>query len=65
MKKAPTLYKLKELREIIASPKVQAKTDEGWVPARSIGYFSIRSRIRIAWMVFVGKADAFTWPGNQ
>lgn len=39
------------------------KTPRGdkWVAARSLGYPSFRSRIRLAWMVFTGKADALIW----
>jgi hypothetical protein len=35
------------------------------MPARPLGYYSLRSRIRLAWMVFTGKADALVWPGGQ
>ena len=36
----------------------------GWVPARALGFASVRSRVRCAWMVFTGKADALVWPGQ-
>ncbi len=36
-----------------------------WVPARPVGYPSFASRIIAAWLVFIGKADALKWPGNQ
>jgi hypothetical protein len=38
-----------------------------WVPARPINfkYRSILSRLKEAWAVFTGKADAFTWPEGQ
>uniref|UniRef100_A0A6M3LLZ8 Uncharacterized protein n=1 Tax=viral metagenome TaxID=1070528 RepID=A0A6M3LLZ8_9ZZZZ len=65
MKNAPSLYTMRKLRDIIVKSETQALTNEGWVPARPLGYYSLKSRIRITWMVFVGKADAFTWPGNQ
>ncbi|MCY1279639.1 hypothetical protein D9M68_18100 [compost metagenome] len=32
-----------------------------WVPARGMGYPSFRSRVRLAWLVFTGKADALVW----
>ena len=40
---------------------------EKWVPARPINwkYRSLRQRIREAWAVFAGKAEAFTWPEGQ
>lgn len=43
----------------------KAKTSEGWVPARPMGYPNIASRIRAAWLVFTGRADALIWPGGQ
>lgn len=36
-----------------------------YFPARSHGYASLRHRIRCAWLVFTGKADALVWPDNQ
>lgn len=35
-----------------------------WEPARPFGFFSIQSRVRLAWDVFTGQADALYWP-NQ
>lgn len=65
--KSPSLYTLEALRDIINKPNVMAKTptSNGYVPARSEGYYSLRERCKLAWMVFTGKADAFTWPGGQ
>ncbi len=37
----------------------------GWGPARPFGMFSVRNRIRLAWMVFTGRADALIWPGQM
>lgn len=34
-------------------------------PARTYGFFGLRSRLRLAWMVFTGKADALRWPRQQ
>lgn len=31
-------------------------------PARPHGLYSLRNRIRLAWMVFTGEADALLWP---
>ncbi len=36
-----------------------------WVPARALGNASIPYRLRAAWLVFTGKADALRWPGGQ
>jgi len=35
-----------------------------WVPARPLGYPSLRYRIRAAWLVLTGRADALIWPGD-
>ena len=32
------------------------------VPVRPYGEYSLRSRLRLAWMVFTGRADALEWP---
>jgi hypothetical protein len=34
----------------------------GYQPSRSFGVFGLRSRLRLAWMVFTGEADALRWP---
>lgn len=36
-----------------------------WVPSRALGFASGAYRIRAAWMVFMGRADALVWPGQQ
>ena len=40
--------------------------DGGWVPARSNGWNQLRffGRFIAAWLVFTGKADAVTYPGQ-
>lgn len=35
--------------------------DGRWVPCRSEGFASWRNRIRAAWLVFTGRADALLW----
>lgn len=30
-------------------------------PARPLGFYSLRSRARLAWAVFTGRADALFW----
>jgi len=37
-------------------------SDGQYEPARPYGMFSLRSRLRLAWMVFKGEADALRWP---
>jgi hypothetical protein len=39
-----------------------------WEPARPKGlrgYAGFKQRVKSAWSVLTGKADAFTWPGGQ
>jgi hypothetical protein len=52
------------LRHAKEGPSCQ-KPDGGYEPARPFGDFSLRSRFRLAWMVFNGKADALCWPLQQ
>ena len=67
--KHPTLYSVESIMEMGNPTSDQPKTalcvDGKWVPARSEGYASLRHRIKIAWEVFTGKADAIRWPGDQ
>lgn len=46
-------------------PHVQLKNGGQWWPARPYGMFSLRSRFRLAWAVFTGRADALFWPGQM
>jgi len=63
MKKAPSVYKLKELFR--TTQENSAHINQKWVPARPMGIDSFRNRIRVAFMVFKGEADAVVWPENQ
>lgn len=65
--KNPSVYKLVSLKDIFdpTASKAQAEINGKWVPARPIGLFSLQERIRIAFMVFTGKADALVWPEGQ
>ena len=57
------------LRELIdRASSVQAEINAKWVPARPLpmaGSYGLLLRIRAAWAVLRGNADAFTWPENQ
>lgn len=55
------VLKVEELQEW----NIDVKIDNEYVPARPIGYLDFVSRLKIAWMVFTGKADALLWPKNQ
>ena len=54
-----------DLKELIQScSETQAEINGKWVPSRPLkgGLFE---RLRDAWSVLVGKADAVKWPGGQ
>ena len=38
--------------------------DGRYVPARPLGWQSWTMRFKAAWLVFTGRADALTWPGQ-
>jgi hypothetical protein len=46
---------------------IQAGLPDGrWVPARSLAWNQLRlfGRWKAAWLVFIGRADAVTYPGQ-
>lgn len=54
------MYTLERLRKWDVSTSI----GDRWVPGRPlINVFS--RRLRDAWAVLIGKADAFTWPEGQ
>jgi hypothetical protein len=62
MKQAPTIWRLGCLLKYIRTGETQTEYAPGkWGPARPLGFFSLRSRLRAAWLVFTGKADAVIW----
>ena len=63
LEKAPNIYELEQV--IKSAANTHTVIDEKWVPARPYGYHSWRGRLKAAWMVFSGKADALVWPNGQ
>lgn len=63
MKKAPNLIKVEELQNWSVS-MLDARTGN-WIPARAEGYYSLWNRLKMAYLVFVGRCDALMWGGNQ
>lgn len=57
--KAPNIWTLRDL--IDHHHNVSVEIDGKWVPARPLGLY----RLRAAWLVFTGRADAVSWPGGQ
>ncbi len=65
MKDAPNAWQLDDLVKHAVSGGVQCGLPDGrWVPARPLGFYGLRSRLRCAWDVFTGRADAVYWPGQ-
>lgn len=46
---------------VIATHTSKQTPDGRWVPARPIGMFGLRYRLKAAWRVFTGRADAVIW----
>lgn len=71
MKKAPNILSLKEVycRCVNAhtghGPSEMVKIRGKWVLVRSVGFWSISNRIKAAWLVFTGQADALVWPEDD
>lgn len=64
MRKYPSVHTFRSLRDI--SESVSSSRDgKRYFPARPMGFPSLGSRLRCAWMVFTGRADAFVWPDSQ
>lgn len=60
MKNAPALYTLRSLFEYVErAPRV--RIDNAWVPSRPLAVRSLRKRLRLAYEVFIGRADAIYW----
>lgn len=67
MKQFPNTWELKELCEYAENGGCQAGVEIAkgkvvYVPARPLGFCSLSNRIKSAWLVFTGKADAVLWP---
>lgn len=66
MKDYPSKIRLKDLSRQLSNIQDQVELPGvGWVPARPMGYAALRSRFRLAWMVFKGEADALVWPETE
>ena len=60
MKQAPNRI---DLIWLLTSDLPQTCVDGNkWLPARPLGLDTIPNRLRLAWMVLTGQADALVWP---
>ena len=60
------MWTMKALMECASS--TQTSINGKWVPARPLSYCGLsglRLRIRDAWAVLRGRAEAFVWPEGQ
>jgi hypothetical protein len=64
--KYPNIWKLHDLGgHLMRGDTVRVVPGGSWAHARPLGYPSISQRIKAAWLVFCGKADAVVWEGGQ
>lgn len=64
LNQAPNEWTIEQLVEHVRTgPRCQIK--RSWQPARPVGFFSLGARLRLAWMVFTGEADALRWSGQD
>jgi len=61
--KAPVRWSLKGLLRHIN--ECQAEINGKWVPARTIGVGTLKNRVKLAWLVLIGRADILIWPEGQ
>lgn len=62
LNQAPYEWTIRQLlRHSKEGPITQVKGGD-LEPCRPCGMFTLRSRFRLAWMVFKGEADALRWP---
>jgi len=61
MKQAPHIWRLDNLIGWCNSTRSFDEKTGIWVPARPFGFFPLRHRLKAAWLVFTGKADALLW----
>ena len=61
--KHPNIFRLFDFYHQVIHGSIQQEYAPGqWCPVRPLGYPSIKYRIKAAWLVFTGKADAIIWP---
>lgn len=59
----PNIWMLEDLLRFAPTHGTQLSNGL-WVPARPLGGCGWPWRLRAAWLVFTGRADAVTWPGQ-
>jgi hypothetical protein len=65
MKNAPSRFNAAELTQgWPAFKQLEVQGEKKMVPGRPVGKFGLVHRIKMAWSVFTGKADAVFWEGQ-
>ena len=62
--KGVNIFRVEDLQDILETFSTRLPNGQ-YGPVRPIGCWDLPHRIKIAWLVFTGKADAVTWPGGQ
>ena len=57
-----SIFTAAEVAHTVRTGPTASADGETWWPARPLGYPSFRYRLKAAWLVFTGRADAVTWP---
>lgn len=65
MKQSPNIYTLRGLFLELANGTMTDLPNGRWVPARPLGFYSIGTRLRAAWLAFTGRGDVVIWPGEE
>lgn len=64
MKKYPKIYTLKQFSDTLNAHK-RVEINGKWYPARPSGLQSLYYRLKAAYLVFTGQADAIIWPQDE
>jgi hypothetical protein len=62
--KYPNIVSVRSIIENASQNQARVPPGMAWVPARPCGYPSFWHRLKAAWLVFTGKADALRWDGQ-
>jgi len=62
---APNSWTIKELDHYLRQGPISRLPNGDMEHARPFGFYSLHGRLRLAWDVFTGKADALYWPGQM
>lgn len=65
LNQAPCEWTIRSLVQHIKEGPQSSPDGTHWEPARPYGMFTLTSRVRLAWLVFKGEADALRWPGQS